>query len=331
MASKTRDYLLTINNPEEHGLTKDELVRISTELDPVYFCLSEEVGLETGTPHTHIYISFKNPRGFNAVRTAFKEIPHIDQCFGTPAENRDYVFKTGKWEGNEKEDTNIKESHFEYGELPERQQGKRSDIELLHSLVKEGLSTFDIIDQYPQYSLQKDKIDGLVAMYKTQRFKSQYRQMKVTYIWGDSRTGKTSYVTKKHGYENVYRVNDYKNPFDGYEYQDIILFDEFRSSIEIERMLTYLEGHPCMLPCRFNNRQACFTQAYIVSNISLEDQFRGTDNATFDAFLNRISAVMCFERNRKTVLTDKRDFIRQSTIEDPKQVMTLEEYEEVNG
>lgn len=43
-------------------------------------------------------------------------------------------------------------------------------------------------------------------------------------------------VLESNGYSDVYRVTDYIHPFDGYNCQPVICFDEFRSSLKIKDM-----------------------------------------------------------------------------------------------
>ncbi len=38
-------------------------------------------------------------------------------------------------------------------------------------------------------------------------------------------------------------------------------------------MLNYLDGYPVELPCRYANKQACYTKVYILSNIPFEQQY----------------------------------------------------------
>ena len=60
-------------------------------------------------------------------------------------------------------------------------------------------------------------------------------------------------------------------------------------------MLNYLDGYPLMLPCRYANRQACYTKVYLISNVPLENQYRGVqmdEPLTWKAFLRRIHHVV---------------------------------------
>lgn len=97
------------------------------------------------------------------------------------------------------------------------------------------------------------------------------------------------------GYSNVYRVTDYLHPFDGYKGQDVIIFEEFRTSFPISDMLNYLDGYPLELPCRYNNKYACFTKVYMITNIPLSQQYKTVQHEspqTWCAFLRRIGQVV---------------------------------------
>lgn len=100
---------------------------------------------------------------------------------------------------------------------------------------------------------------------------------------------------ERYGYENVYRVTNYQHPFDSYAGQDVILFDEFRSSLPISDMLKYLDGYPVMLPCRYADKAACFREVYLVSNIPMEAQYPNVqvdEPETWQAFRRRFQEIL---------------------------------------
>lgn len=39
----------------------------------------------------------------------------------------------------------------------------------------------------------------------------------------------------------------------------------------MKHMLNYLDGYPLMLPSRYADKAACYTEVYLVSNIPLEE------------------------------------------------------------
>ena len=92
----------------------------------------------------------------------------------------------------------------------------------------------------------------------------------MVYISGATGTGKTRGVLEKNGYANVYRVTDYLHPFDSYNGQPVIAFDEFRSSLRIKEMLLFCDIYPIELPSRYTNKYACYNKVYIISNWELE-------------------------------------------------------------
>lgn len=287
----SRKWLLTINNPVEKGYTHDKLQELMKQFTNVtFYCMSDEIGLKTKTYHTHLFMYSPNGIRFRTVQSRIPNC-HIDYCKGTSQQNRDYVFKEGKYAGTDKEDTRVDGSQFEWGEMPVERQGRRNDIVDLYDMIANGMSDFQILDTSPDYMLNLNQIRQTRQVIKSEKFKNTFRQLTVTYIWGSTGSGKTRYVMEKYGYENVYRVTNYKHPFDGYRGQDVVLFDEFRSSLPLADMLKYLDGYPVVLPCRFADTLACFTKVYFTTNIPLDKQYvniQRDEIESYKAFLRRI-------------------------------------------
>lgn len=92
----SRKFLLTINNPIDHGYTHERIKTILNEFPSLcYCCMCDEVG-EQETPHTHVYVVFNNSVMFDTLHKKFYGV-HIDKANGSNKENRDYVRKEGKW------------------------------------------------------------------------------------------------------------------------------------------------------------------------------------------------------------------------------------------
>jgi hypothetical protein len=291
--SKSRKWQITINNPVEKGFTHE---RIREELCKFksleYWVMSDEVG-EEGTYHTHLFVAFNSCVRFSTVKSRF-EGAHYEMANGTSQQNKDYVYKEGKWEKDKKKETNLIETHEEYGTMPIERQGARNDLEDLYAMIKEGMSNYDIIEQNPAYMLSIDKIERCRQIVKENTYKNTFRSVETTYIFGTTGTGKTRGVMELYGYENVYRVTDYLHPFDSYKGQDVVVFEEFRSSLRIQDMLNYLDGYPLELPCRYANKIACFTKVFLVSNISLVEQYESIQEEypeTWKALLRRINRI----------------------------------------
>ena len=110
MADKqARKWQLTINNPQDKGLEHDAIKKALEQFKScVYWCMADEVGLDTHTPHTHLFFCLKTPGKFSTVKKRFPDA-HIEAARGTVQENRAYVEKTGKWSEDEKADRGLSE------------------------------------------------------------------------------------------------------------------------------------------------------------------------------------------------------------------------------
>ena len=85
---QARKWQITINNPQDKQLDHDKIKLCLGQLkSTVYYCMADEVGLETQTPHTHIYVQLKSPAKFSRIKKLFPDA-HIAQAHGSPSENR---------------------------------------------------------------------------------------------------------------------------------------------------------------------------------------------------------------------------------------------------
>lgn len=292
--TQSRKWTVEINNPLDYGFTHDHIKEIIAGMTSViYWCMGDEIG-ECGTPHIHIYLCSRGGIRFSTLKNNFSQA-HIEPAAGTSQQNRDYITKTGKWAKTKKSETTVPNTFEEFGEMPVERQGHRNDLDDLYGMIKDGLSDYQILEQMPESLLNLEKLDKVRQVLNQERFKNEFREMEVIYIYGDTGVGKTRGIMEKYGYSNVFRVTDYSHPFDNYHGQDVLIFEEFRSSFTIQDMLNYLDGYPLELPCRYNNKFACFTKVYIITNIPVSQQYTGVQidyPSTWVAFLRRIKKVI---------------------------------------
>lgn len=300
---QSRKWLLTINNPQAYGFSHDRIIDALHLSNPAYFCLGDEIG-ENGTYHSHVYVYSPSPIRFNTLKNRFP-IAHIEKAYGTSAANRDYITKSGKWEKTKKAETTVEGTFFEYGQLPSPAVETCPTKAELLDLLDQGLSTEEIVRTHPQYAFQVRNIVLLRETLTMGKHKNDFRMVKVHYLYGDTDTGKTYSIFKKHGAENICRITDYggKNGvhFDAYSGQRVLVFEEFHSQIPIESMLNYLDVYPLQLPARYNDRTACYTTVYITSNVPLEAQYTDIQRSKMEvwhAFLRRIHTVTEFRKGK---------------------------------
>lgn len=301
---QSRKWQLTINNPVEKGITHETLREsLSKFTGMLYWCMCDETGSE-GTYHTHVYFVLRTPTVHTVVENRFPSI-HRENVKGTSQQNRDYVLKDGEkynkspdgsynytdGSGKTHVGTNHTDTFEEWGEMPIERQGKSKDVEKIYTLIKDGATNLEIIDAVPSGMMNIDKIERTRSMIRDNSFANCWRDLHVTYIFGTTGAGKTRSVMDKYGYQNCYRVTDYRHPFDTYDGQDVLIFEEYRSQFKVADMLNYLDGYPLLLPCRYFNRQACYTKVFIISNLPLEKQYTTVIQESRFAFYRRIHQV----------------------------------------
>lgn len=292
-SSKSRKYQLTINNPEMHGYSHEVIRSILVSFSGIqYWCMCDEIG-ENQTPHTHVYFYSPNAILFSTVQQRFYGA-HIEAAKGSHQNNRDYIRKEGKYLDDPKHSTNLTDTFEESGELPPERSKRESVSAEVLGMIEDGASNAEILRAHPGTMNRMQHIESARQTLLEEQYRNEWRDLDVTYLWGETGTGKTRSVMDKYGYSQVYHVTNYAHPFDNYRGQPVILFDEFRSSLQIADMLKYLDGYPIMLPCRYSDKVACFTTVYIISNIPLERQYPNIqldEPATYKAFLRRIHHV----------------------------------------
>ncbi|MCL2228483.1 MAG: replication protein [Firmicutes bacterium] len=293
--TKAQTWLCTLNNPK---MTDEEFYDFLCKLESVkYFIFQRERGEETNTEHFQFYIEFEFARHFKTVKKVLPHGTHIEQRKGTKKQAREYCCKP---------ETRIGNVH-EHGVFIEERQ--RTDLHNIISAIKAGMTIHELRDDYEaQFFMFQKKFETERALYLDKTFGDVFRDINVSYIYGTTGTGKTRSIAERFGYRNIFRVTEYdQRAFDNYDGQDIIIFEEFRSSFKIAQMLNYLDGHPCRLPARFIDKTACYTKIFITTNIPLHKQYPNIQNeepATFDAFVRRINNIYNYDNPTHRLLLE---------------------------
>lgn len=309
-------WMMTLNNPLDSGFDHTAIKKTLVENFPTvdYFAMVDEQG---STFHTHVFSHFTSRVRFSKIKKYFPTA-HIDAVKGTASECITYLKKDGKWlDDASKQEQKIEGSFEEWGKVPP-DKGRKSLTEL-YELVKAGYNNAEIIAENQDYILMLDKIDLLRTTLLTEKYKNHRRlNLKVIYSSGDTGKGKSRDILDKHGDANVYRVTEYKHPFDGYACQSVISFEEYRSQFMISDILNYCDIYPIQLPARYANKYMCADTIYITSNWPLEEQYRGVQvdsPDTWKAFLRRIHEVRIYHEDGTVTVYDSVDKYMNRDIE----------------
>lgn len=290
--TQSRKWQLTINNPQDKGFTH---IRIAQELQGlkslVYYCMADEAGQ---THHTHVYAAFSSAVRFSTLKARFPEA-HLESVRGSTAQNRDYITKSGKWENDVKHGTKIPGTFEEWGDIPPEQQGRRSDLSDLYEMVKNGADNLEILETYPKAMMYLDKVERVRQVLKAEQYSTEFRSLEVTYIWGQRVRERPEGLWKSMDMIKFAASPIMTILLNGITARISFCLMSFAPNCAFPICSTTWTVTPLMLPCRYTNRQACYTKVFLISNVSLNQQYRNIqfdEPYTWAAFCRRIHHVV---------------------------------------
>lgn len=276
--TQSRKWQLTINNPQQHGWGHEKIKGALQQIKPlVYYCLSDEIGLETHTPHTHIFLALKTPTKFSRIKRLFPEA-HIEQARGSVEQNRSYVEKSGRWAHVPKADSTVPGTFEEWGTLPDEPgQGYRSDLQKIADMLDDGLTPSEILSQDFAYR-RYDRMIRDAYFDKRKRETPVIRDIKVHYLVGESGSGKSytyASLCQEHGEDQVYLFSDYDGGgWDSYSGEPILFIDELKGQFPFSMLLQILDKFKTQLHARYSNVVALWNEVYITSVFPPEELYK---------------------------------------------------------
>jgi hypothetical protein len=216
---RQRRWAFTVNNYTE----KDVDVIRSWNKSAKYLIFGKEKAPKTGTPHLQGYVHFINAKCFSSMK---KKIPtiHLEVAKGNDAQNKDYCSKDMIFE--------------EYGEPTK--QGKRTDIDLVKQMIKDGKDLHECYEVATSYQSAK-----FAQLYHQSHYDNGDRE-KPTVIWlhGSTGTGKTRWAFDN--YPNIQNVSYHNGFFQGLRVKhDAVLIDDFRKDFcKFHYLLKILDRYP---------------------------------------------------------------------------------------
>lgn len=201
--------------------------------DCSYLVYGKEIAPTTGTPHLQGYMQFSKRRSFGAIHKEFPTM-HVLKCDATDQDNYDYATKDNK--------------AFEKGERREERskQGKRTDIDKVKEHIKKGGSANEIAFETRSYQALKfaQSLESCVQP-------PWRKNIKVTWIWGDTGLGKTRKAYEILG-EDACKLRSLQW-FNGYNGETKVILDDVRireKSDDYNTLLEILDIYPTRVPTK---------------------------------------------------------------------------------
>lgn len=243
--SKARNWCFTVNNPESQ-------LFVPTLSNKIQFVVWQLEKGESGTPHYQGYCQMKNPVALPTVKAVICETAHLEIAKGTSEQNVTYCTKEPRIEGP-----------WRLGEI-KASQGKRNDLKTAVEIVQKE-QTLSGVD--PVILVRYNK--GL--NYLLSRTVPQIREnLIVCCIVGPTGIGKSYNVHKF--FPDLYPAHFGNNGiwFDGYCDQKVLLLDEYKGQMPLQRLLAFLDKYPVQLETKGGT---CWLRAnliFICSNSGYE-------------------------------------------------------------
>ena len=252
MPSGAKNYCFTINNPISPDVFPGGLPE-----DVHYVVWQLEKGAE-GTFHIQGYIQLKKRMTLTAVKAKWPifSTAHLEGAKGSPSQNKAYCTKAETRE----------QGPWELGTI-QAGQGSRSD---LAEAAKKMLETGNICDVNPCVAVKY--ASGLLAL-AAQAPCPRRNDLKVITIIGPTGIGKS--FAAHECYPGLYTPY-YGNSglwWDGYIGQDVVMIEEFRGQVPLQKMLQTLDVYPLRVEVKRGAVPARFRLVIVTSNTEPQDWY----------------------------------------------------------
>lgn len=210
---------------------------------------------DTGTPHYQGYIELSRPCRMHQLLESFDDIPHLEQRRGSREQARDYCRKP---------ESRLEEA-VEVGEWKERGQGRRSDLIEIAKKINEGGSMRDIAAEYPsQFILYNRGIREYRNEIRESRGFDSTIQIDLHY--GEPGSGKTHWCWGAYGAEAYWKPHGDKW-WDGYETQNTVVIDDYKSWFQLHYLLRVLDRYPLNVETKGSFVQAHWNRVAITTSV----------------------------------------------------------------
>lgn len=271
---RSKRWLLTCNNPGDR-------TPIWNPLTMNYMVWQNEVGGQTGTPHWHCYVRYKERQTRASIKRGQNGLVcDMRPAMGSEGDCRAYCTKpeTRSAPGEE------------FGEycpsIGEKGKGQRCDLLMIADYCKKGKTLKKIALKFPKAMIRYHS--GIAALHAhTAPMPPAIRTVKVLLLWGPTGTGKSYRVSTQ--MPEAYKVMPGRDPWGNYRGEDTIWFDEFdHKKWDIFQMNMYLDGYRCKLDRRYTDAYAAWTQVVICANSSPTTWYPDNTPAEVNAFRRRL-------------------------------------------
>lgn len=267
-------------------------------------CYQFEQCPNTGRHHLQGFISFNRHIRIRQLQRIFHNHKlHAVPALGSPYENREYCTKGESRLPNTQPVVIGKK-------WSRKRQGKRSDLEILVDMIRQGMTDFDIMSADPKGYLRYNTHIRKCRFTYLGKTLPSYMPCYSTVYWGASRTGKTRRAFHHAGeLGSVFKVTFSKDYWlDGYGGESTLIIDEFTGQIMLQNLLTLLDDYKLRCPVKGGFVYRQWTNVFITSNKHPRDWYPEACYEHLNALKNRLHKIVqlgkTFHNSRELVWHD---------------------------
>lgn len=251
---KTRNFVFTINNPQDHWGSPEYLIESFIADGGKYIRFGDEIAPSTGTMHWQGFCEYKNQRFKKGISTStFEKTAWLQERYGNVDSNLVY---TGK---------EAIDGIHEWGKRPG--QGAREDWEEIKKSIKAGKSFKDIAEDNTYLAgTCGNGIKGLIEIWQPAKPVKRF----VKWNWGVTRSGKTYEGIKEGGVKiSMTPAGQWQN----YKGEKVAIINELDKydKVNWRTILEMLDNDAYQLECRNVNQAWNAEKIYITSILNPKD------------------------------------------------------------
>lgn len=294
MRKSRKNWCFTLNNPTSEtflwiaAMLDKEMMTTASIPPPLHFVENVgsasstsiqhmicglEVSPTTGTPHLQGYLQLKKKMRGSALKKLMPPRSILIATNGSSTQNTTYCKKEGSWKS--------------WGILGPGQ-GARTDLVGLKKMIDDGCDERSMADSCFSSFL---KYRSSLMRYRQLVIQKRRDWMPQIFIyWGVTGTGKTSKIFEDEGYD-VWVWNGNNKFYQGYDMQDVAVFDDFYGEISLPFMLKLCDRYPMIVNIKNGECNWQPKKIYFTSNVDPRDWegWREQPQAVKDAFFRRVN------------------------------------------
>lgn len=243
-------------------------------LGAVYVCWGVEKCPTTDKVHHQGYVEWvKNVSLGKTDRSFLKKLGntiHWEKRKGTADQAIKYCEKEGDF--------------HEFGVRPSKEQGKRTDLDTVKEMIKQGAPMAKIVDECSSYQ-------GIRMAEKLKEYTEVKRNWKPEVYWyyGPTGCGKTKRAVEEAG-EDYWMSGRDLRWWQGYDGHEHVVIDDFRGDFcKLHELLRILDRYPYTVEVKGGSRQLLARKIWITCPVKPEEVYKSTED--IGQLLRRITKV----------------------------------------